>query len=35
LLRRAGFQQIEIATLRKRTSKTGLFEYAVTAVAPS
>jgi hypothetical protein len=32
LFRRAGFVDVAIRTLRKRTSKTGLFEYAVSAV---
>ena len=32
LFRRAGFVNVEIRALRKRTSKTGLFEYAVSAV---
>ena len=35
LFRRAGFTAVTIRTLRKRTSKAGLFEYAVTAVWPS
>jgi predicted methyltransferase len=35
LLRRAGFRSPEIRLLRRRTSKTGLFEYAVSAVVPA
>jgi hypothetical protein len=34
LFRRAGFVDVEIRALRKRTSKTGLFEFAVTGVWP-
>lgn len=35
LLHRAGFQSPDIRLLRKRTSKTGLFEYAVSAAVPA
>ncbi len=35
LFRRAGFEDVEIRVLRKRTSKTGLFEYAVSARIPA
>ena len=35
LFNRAGFVDIEVKELRKRTSKTGLFEYAVSAKRPS
>lgn len=34
LFHQAGFQDVSIRVLRKRTSKTGLFEFAVSAVWP-
>lgn len=35
LFQRASFTGVAVETLRKRTSKTGLFEYAVSAVVPA